>query len=71
MSSRNRAWRKALSGALRARREKLNHSQETAAALIGVSSQTLSRWERRASYPSTRPVIRAILEYLDREELPK
>ena len=62
--------RGALSRALRSRRETLNHSQETAARLIGVSSMTLSRWERRATYPAARPVIRAVCEYLGREELP-
>jgi len=68
---RGRSRLKALSRALVKKREERNHSQETAALEIGVSSQTVSRWERGESYPMSRPVVRAVLEYLEREELPK
>ena len=61
---------RALSKALTAKRERKNHSQETAAQIIGVSTMTLSRWERTVNYPAGRNVIRAVLEYLARKELP-
>ena len=54
-----------LADRLRARREKLGHSQEDAARLVGVSSATLAHWEQGRHRPKTSLVVNSLENYLE------